>query len=64
MPLAPGFFLLSFFVDVDDALARIEQLGLATDIRRIDVDSPRGPVPMATLRDPDGVLVERVGAAA
>ena len=63
-PLGPGFFLLSFFVDVDETLARVEQLGVANDIRRIDVDSPRGPVPMATLRDPDGVLVELVGAPA
>ncbi|MGI8797510.1 MAG: VOC family protein [Acidimicrobiia bacterium] len=59
---APGFFLLSFFVDVDETLARIEQLGLARDARRIDVPGPAGPVPMATLRDPDGVLVELVGA--
>jgi len=61
---APGFFLLSFFVDVDGTLARIEQLGLARDARRIEVSGPAGPVPMATLRDPDGVLVELVGAPA
>ena len=63
-PLAPGFFLLSFFVDVDETLARIERLGLARDPRRIEVAGPAGPVSMATLRDPDGVLVELVGAPA
>lgn len=61
-PLEPGFFLLSFFVDVEETLARIDRLGLARDVRRIEVPGPAGPVPMATLRDPDGVLVELVGA--
>lgn len=61
-PTAPGFFLLSFFVDVDETLVRLERLGLARDTRRIEVPGPVGPVPMATLRDPDGVLVELVGA--
>jgi catechol 2,3-dioxygenase-like lactoylglutathione lyase family enzyme len=60
--LAPGFFLLSFFVDVDETLARIEGLGLARDVRRIEVPGPEGRVGMATLRDPDDVLVELVGA--
>jgi catechol 2,3-dioxygenase-like lactoylglutathione lyase family enzyme len=63
-PLAPGFFLLSFFVDVDETLARIERLGLARDVRRIEVPGPVAPVAMATLRDPDGVLVELVGVSA
>lgn len=63
-PLAPGFLLLSFFVDVDETLARIERLGLARDARRIEVPGPAAPVAMATLRDPDGVLVELVGAPA
>jgi catechol 2,3-dioxygenase-like lactoylglutathione lyase family enzyme len=62
--LGPGFFLLSFFVDVDQTLARIEDLGLARDVRRIEVPGPEGPVAMATLHDPDGVLVELVGAPA
>jgi catechol 2,3-dioxygenase-like lactoylglutathione lyase family enzyme len=60
-PLTPGFFLLSFFVDVEETLARLDGLGLARDARRIEVPGPAGPVPMATLRDPDGVLVELVG---
>jgi glyoxylase I family protein len=63
-PPALGFFLLSFFVDVDETVARIERLGLARDLRRIEVPGPAGPVPMATVRDPDGVLVELVGAPA
>jgi glyoxylase I family protein len=59
---ADGFFLLSFFVEVDDALRRLAELGF-TGARRIEQPSPRGPVPMATVRDPDGVLVELIGAA-
>ncbi|HEY4398241.1 MAG TPA: VOC family protein [Acidimicrobiia bacterium] len=58
----PGFFLLSFFVDVDDTLARLDALGLAGDVRRIRVPGPGGDVEMATVRDPDGVLVELIGA--
>jgi glyoxylase I family protein len=62
-PPGPGFFLLSFFVDVQDALARLETLGLDGGARRIRVPSPGGDVEMATVRDPDGVLVELVGTA-
>jgi catechol 2,3-dioxygenase-like lactoylglutathione lyase family enzyme len=56
----PGFELLSLFVgDVDETLA---QLGdNAKELRRIEVESPDGPVPMVTVRDPDGVLVEIIG---
>jgi glyoxylase I family protein len=55
-----GFELLSLFVkDVDEVLA---QLGDgAKELRRIEVDSPDGPVPMVTVRDPDGILVEIIG---
>ncbi|MBV8161739.1 MAG: VOC family protein [Acidimicrobiia bacterium] len=56
----PGFELLSLFVgDVDDTLAKLG--GAATELRRIEVSSPAGPVPMVTVRDPDGVLVEIIG---
>ena len=56
----PGFELLSLFVgDVDEALAKLG--GAARELRRIEVDSPDGPVPMVTVRDPDGVLVEIIG---
>jgi glyoxylase I family protein len=55
-----GFELLSLFVD--DLDATLAQLGDgAVELRRIEVDSPYGPVPMATVRDPDGVLVEIIG---
>ena len=55
-----GFELLSLFVD--DLDATLGQLGDgAVGLRRIEVDSPYGPVPMATVRDPDGVLVEIIG---
>ena len=55
-----GFELLSLFVgDVDEALAKLG--GAASELRRIEVDSPDGPVPMVTVRDPDGVLVEIIG---
>jgi catechol 2,3-dioxygenase-like lactoylglutathione lyase family enzyme len=62
-PPRPGFFLLSFFVDVDATLARLAALGLAEPARRIRVPGPGGGVDMVTLRDPDGVLVELVGTA-
>lgn len=62
-PPEPGFFLLSFFVDVADTLARLGTLGLDGGARRIRVPGPAGDVEMATVRDPDGVLVELVGTA-
>jgi glyoxylase I family protein len=56
----PGFELLSLFVaDVDEVLAKLGDD--ATALRRIEVPSPDGPVPMVTVRDPDGVLVEIIG---
>jgi catechol 2,3-dioxygenase-like lactoylglutathione lyase family enzyme len=60
----PGFLLLSFFVDVDATLARLGTLGFDAPPRRVEVPSPRAPVAMATVRDPDGVLIELVGAPA
>lgn len=63
---AVGFFLLSFErPDVDAQLARLAELGFATDVRRIAQPVGDGThVPMAVLRDPDGVLVELIGPAA
>jgi glyoxylase I family protein len=55
-----GFFLLSFFVDVTATVARLGALGLGGEPRRIEAPGPGGPVPMATVRDPDGVLVELI----
>jgi catechol 2,3-dioxygenase-like lactoylglutathione lyase family enzyme len=60
-PPRPGFFLLSFFVDVDATLNRLAAAGLDGRTRRIQVPGPGGDVEMATVRDPDGVLVELVG---
>ena len=59
---ATGFFLLSFFVAVDDTLARLRDLGLGGTPRRVEQPGPQGPVTMATVRDPDGVLVELIEA--
>jgi glyoxylase I family protein len=58
-----GFFLLSFYVDVDATLARLVSLGFGP-ARRIEQPAPTGPVSMATVRDPDGVRIELVGVAA
>jgi catechol 2,3-dioxygenase-like lactoylglutathione lyase family enzyme len=66
VPAAPtfGFLLLSFFVDVRDTLARLDRLGLGGPPRRIEQPGPHGPVAMATVRDPDGVLVELIESGA
>jgi catechol 2,3-dioxygenase-like lactoylglutathione lyase family enzyme len=61
---AEGFLLLSLFVDVDAVLQRLATLGLGGEPRRIAVPSPTGAVAMATVRDPDGVLVELIGTPA
>jgi len=58
---APGFFLLSCYVDVDRVLDRLRALELGGEPRRIAVPGPAGPVQMATVVDPDGVLVELIG---
>jgi glyoxylase I family protein len=59
-----GFFLLSFFVDdIEAVIARLEGLGLGGDVRRIQVPGPTAPDAMATVRDPDGVLVELIAAS-
>lgn len=51
----PG--LLSFFVDVEATLSRLGDLGLGGPPRRVSQPMPRGPSTLATVRDPDGVLV-------
>jgi glyoxylase I family protein len=56
-----GFFLLSFFVDVEEVLGRLAALG-HDRVRRIEQPGPRGPVAMATLMDPDGVRIELIDA--
>jgi hypothetical protein len=59
-PLSPprtGFFLLSFFVDVEATLRRLAALGLGGPSRRVDQPGPNGPISIATVRDPDGLAV-------
>lgn len=60
-PPRDGFFLLSLYVDVDPVLERLTALGLGGAPRRIELTAPGGRVHMATVRDPDGVLVELIG---
>ena len=52
----PGVLLVSVLTDVDAALDRLAALGLGGPPRRIEVHG----IAMATVRDPDGVLVELV----
>jgi catechol 2,3-dioxygenase-like lactoylglutathione lyase family enzyme len=58
-----GFFLLSFFVgQVDAVLDTLKKLEFGGDPTRIEHPAPDGTtVVMATVRDPDGVLVELIG---
>ncbi len=56
-PLRSGFLLLSFFVDVEATLARLAGLGLGGPPRRVTQPTPNGPLTIATVRDPDGLLV-------
>jgi catechol 2,3-dioxygenase-like lactoylglutathione lyase family enzyme len=56
-PPVTGFFLLSFFVDVEAALSRLAALGLGGPPRRVDLPGPGGPITVATVRDPDGLRV-------
>ncbi len=56
-PPRTGFFLLSFFVDVEATLSRLATLGLGGPPRRVTQSTPNGPITIATVRDPDGVLV-------
>jgi catechol 2,3-dioxygenase-like lactoylglutathione lyase family enzyme len=58
-PGAPrtGFLMVSFFVDVEATLGRLAALGLGGEPRRIAQPTPNGPVTIATVRDPDGLLV-------
>jgi catechol 2,3-dioxygenase-like lactoylglutathione lyase family enzyme len=60
---AGGFLLISLYCDVDVTLARLADLGF-TQHERAEIPGERGPVVMASIRDPDGVLVELVDQAA
>jgi catechol 2,3-dioxygenase-like lactoylglutathione lyase family enzyme len=61
--LQTGFFLLSLYVqDTDAVLARLQGLGLGGPPRRIELPGPDdSSVVLATVRDPNGVLVELIG---
>ena len=52
-----GFFLLSFFVDVEATLNRLAALGLGGPPRRVDQPGPNGMIGLATVRDPDGLTI-------
>jgi catechol 2,3-dioxygenase-like lactoylglutathione lyase family enzyme len=56
-PPGTGFFLLSFFVDVGATLSRLASLGLGGLPRRVTQPTPTGPITIATVRDPDGLLI-------
>ncbi len=56
-PPVTGFFLLSFFVDVEATLSRLAALGLGGPPRRVDLPAPGGTVTLAAVRDPDGLRV-------
>lgn len=59
-PPSAGFFLVSLYVDVAGTVERLAALG-HHGVRRIEVPGPGGrSVVMATVRDPDGVLVELI----
>jgi glyoxylase I family protein len=56
---AQGFLLVSLFCDIEASLAKLTELGLAHDVRRISLHG----VNVVSVRDPNGVLVELVDAA-
>jgi hypothetical protein len=49
-PPSIGFFLLSFFVNVEATLTRLAGLGLGGPPRRVSQTTPRGPITLATVR--------------
>lgn len=53
----PGLFLISFFLDVEATLQRLDRLGLGGSPHRVQQPTPNGPITIATVRDPDGVHV-------
>ncbi|MEU1980846.1 VOC family protein [Nocardia sp. NPDC019395] len=58
-PQGTGLLLISLYCDVDSTLARLARLGFG-DGKRGEVSTDGITVVMATVRDPDGVLVELV----
>jgi glyoxylase I family protein len=56
-PPPAGLFMISYFVDVESTLDRLERLGLAREVRRVQQPTPNGTITLATVLDPDGVSV-------
>jgi hypothetical protein len=56
-PPSAGLFQLSFFVDVETTLTKLADLGLGGTPRRVTQSTPNGPITIATVRDPDGVVI-------
>jgi catechol 2,3-dioxygenase-like lactoylglutathione lyase family enzyme len=52
-----GFFMLSYFVDVEVTLERLAELGVAGPVRRVTQATANGEITIAIVRDPDGVRV-------
>ena len=55
--LTAGLFMLSYFVDVEGTLKRLDDLGLGGSPRRVTQAIPNGEITIALVRDPDGVRV-------
>jgi predicted enzyme related to lactoylglutathione lyase len=58
-PPRTGSMMLSFFVDLEKVLPAVEAFG-GTDVRRSTL---KNGTAIASVRDPDGVLVELLDAA-
>jgi catechol 2,3-dioxygenase-like lactoylglutathione lyase family enzyme len=56
-PERTGFLMLSFFADVEATLARLAGLRLGGSPRQVTQQTPGGPITIATVRDPDGLLI-------
>jgi catechol 2,3-dioxygenase-like lactoylglutathione lyase family enzyme len=56
-----GFMLVSLYVDVDATLERLASIGFP-DHERVELETPHGRLAMASVRDPDGVLIELIDA--
>jgi glyoxylase I family protein len=55
---AEGLMLVAFQCDIDPALQWLAALGRAGPLREVTVQSPRGPVRIVLLEDPNGVHFE------
>jgi catechol 2,3-dioxygenase-like lactoylglutathione lyase family enzyme len=55
--LRAGFLLLSYFVDVDEVVDRLEAMGLGGQPRRVVQSTRSGEVAIVVVRDPDGVRI-------